>query len=260
MNLVTFGCSFVQGVPNPDNPSETPAVDTVYQIDDFTYRTQVFNYVWPHLMAPYFNNVYNLAVAGSGNNQTIRSLNNFLTSVSKDTIKDSLFLISWTCADREEFLSNTGNWNQLNYLSGFGYEPRPPFEDPNNLDADKNNCNAFMSALQAYTVHLKTHEQDAYKTCQNIVLTQNLLDQYGVDKYLFTAMDWPGTGIDVDHPDIKMLTNLFYRYRFVEGIGELVDTFGLDKDTSFSCGHPNLESHEKIADYFVNELKNRRWI
>lgn len=273
MNLYTVGCSFTQG-HRPEEYQE----NAQYLGNTLINSYDKWPAAWPWLLEKHFEKVINDGKEGTGLNYAIRRLCRFLDFLDNDKLSDWVFVVHVSQAQRLEFLN--GNSDHF-------YMVRPPDIEQahQGWQGDINN-REFMSQFTPYTdlegdleyglwkpqeihqryyavkyfIHTADYEHVYYEHIQKLLCLIHILESLNL-KYLITGMflrDYDPSHIreHVYSQHTLRLINHLPEHNMITDHADLLSKHNAED----SCGHPNEQGHQIIANGVIQEIKNRDWL
>ena len=272
MNLYAVGCSFTHGhgaLPGPAN---------VCKHGDFVVNTHgKFDYAWPWQLEPHFDTVINDGYQGSGNDYVLRRTLRMLAHLDPAEISDWVFVIQLSVPQRKEFLDSASNmFYQVLYHEMFdhlqeGSDQPLKYKNFAEFTAYETHNTQLTDQQKHYAAGFYYHcwheEFILYEHFRDLLLMTEILENKKC-KYLITgmcSMDFVPEHILLNYNLKNRYTvnyiNLLKTHNQLIGISELLHKLDPSQSNLIApCGHPNELGHQAVAEYILDEIKQRGWL
>jgi hypothetical protein len=275
MNLYAVGCSFTHGhgvLPGPSNKCLHK---------DFMVNTYgKFDYAWPWQLQPYFDTVINDAYQGAGNDYVLRRTVRMLAHLQPAELADWIFVIQITQPQRKEFLDGSENmfykplYHTLDSYQELDFSDTLCFKDCA-VYAQHEECNKTTQTLDHTQKHFASgfyyncwdDEYMMYEQLKDLLLLTEVLERRHC-KYLITGMSAMYYKLEPIAFNYNINNSYTHNYMQLLDTANHVECFSeillaVDpKQVSHvsACKHPNKQGHKVIADYILDEIKQRGWL
>lgn len=277
MNLYAVGCSFTHGhgaLPGPAN---------VCKHGDFVVNTHgKFDYAWPWQLEPHFDTVINDGYQGSGNDYVLRRTLRMLAHLDDAEISDWVFVIQITQPERKEFLDGSNN---VFYKTQYHNLADDTFIDAQDSLCYKNcathtqhaeytsatGLSPLTDAKKHYATGFYYHccddEYLMYEHLKTLLLLTQMLENRRCNYLItgMTAMQYVPRHISINYSlkntHSHNLMHLLPTNNQVKCFSEILQSADPDGITHIApCHHPNELGHQAVADYILDEIKQRGWL
>jgi hypothetical protein len=199
----------------------------------------------------------NLSTGGGSNTRILRTTIDYVMSLPRRSLRQTLVVIGWTASDRDEIYVNNG-WQRWNATQAFSTTVDRLLFD------DKKKIKKIDKMQQDYIANVQSDYAAVFKYFQQCYLLANLLENLKIPYVFFNALPtWWASGplaadIDADefsnHIEWQQQNNRF-----------ITDTtmFNFINDGDYPLApykHPLAQGHAAWADYLYNDLTERQLI